>query len=154
RPLASRATPLLDSHPRARHRCSVAGAPARPHMHVLFVIDPLPSLKAYKDSSVAMMRALTARGHTLSVALQGDLYIDGAVVKAQSQPLRFVEGVHLHQPNWWVGGALTDAPLSGFDAVLMRKDPPFDMEYFYSTHLLEYAQKQGARVFNSGSALR
>lgn len=123
-------------------------------MHVLFVIDPLPSLKAYKDSSVAMMRALVARGHTLSVALQGDLYINEGVVKVQSQAISLVEGADLHQPGWWSDGALSDVPLAGFDAVLMRKDPPFDMEYLYSTHLLEIAQKQGAKVFNSGAAIR
>jgi len=123
-------------------------------MHVLFVIDPLPSLKAYKDSSVAMMRALTARGHTLSVALQGDLYIEGGVVKAQNRAIQLVENADLQQSHWWTEGAQDDGPLNGFDAVLMRKDPPFDMEYFYSTHLFEYAQRQGARVFNSGNAIR
>lgn len=123
-------------------------------MHVLFVIDPLPSLKAYKDSSVAMMRALVARGHSLSVALQGDLYIDEGVVKVQSLAIELVEGADLHQPGWWREGAHSDVPLAAFGAVLMRKDPPFDMEYLYSTHLLEIAEKQGARVFNSGNAIR
>ncbi|WP_397473283.1 glutathione synthase [Pusillimonas sp.] len=123
-------------------------------MHVLFVIDPLPSLKAYKDSSVAMMRALAAKEHTLSVALQGDLYIDDGVVKVQSQAIDLVKGADLHQSGWWRDGAHSDVPLTAFDAVLMRKDPPFDMEYLYSTHLLEFAQKQGARVFNSGAAIR
>ncbi|WP_017522572.1 glutathione synthase [Pusillimonas noertemannii] len=123
-------------------------------MHVLFVIDPLPSLKAYKDSSVAMMRALAARGHTLSVALQGDLYIDAGVVKVQCQAIQLVDGADLHQPGWWREGARADVPMNGFDAVLMRKDPPFDMEYLYSTHLLEFAQKQGAKVFNTGAAIR
>lgn len=123
-------------------------------MHVLFVIDPLPSLKAYKDSSVAMMRALVARGHTISVALQGELYIDEGVVKVQSQAIELVQDADLHQTGWWRNSASADGPINGFDAVIMRKDPPFDMEYFYSTHLLEYAQKQGARVFNSGAAIR
>ena len=139
-------------------------------MHVLFIIDPLPLLKAYKDSSVAMMRALAARGHTLSVTLQGDLYIDEGIVKARTTAIELVEGADLHDHDWWkargphapssaapsgaADGAATDVPLSHFDAVLMRKDPPFDMEYVYSTHLLEYAQAQGARVFNSGAAIR
>jgi len=123
-------------------------------MHVLFVIDPLPSLKAYKDSSVAMMRALAAKGHTLSVALQGDLYIDEGVVKVQCQAIELAQNADLHQPGWWHDGAPADVPLNSFDAVLMRKDPPFDMEYLYSTHLLEFAQKQGAKVFNTGAAIR
>ncbi|WP_144633365.1 glutathione synthase [Bordetella genomosp. 13] len=124
-------------------------------MHVLFVIDPLPLLKAYKDSSVAMMRALVARGHTLSVALQGDLYIDEGIVNARATAIELVEGADLHEHSWWKDAApAQDQPLSAFDAVVMRKDPPFDMEYVYSTHLLEYAQAQGARVFNSGAAIR
>ncbi|AZY48801.1 glutathione synthase [Bordetella avium] len=124
-------------------------------MHVLFIIDPLPQLKAYKDSSVAMMRALVARGHTLSVALQGDLYIDAGTVAAHSQPIELLAGADLHEQGWWRdNGPAEDVPLSAFGAVLMRKDPPFDMEYVYSTHLLEYAQAQGAKVFNAGSAIR
>jgi len=124
-------------------------------MHVLFVIDPLPRLKAYKDSSVAMMRALVARGHTLSVALQGDLFIDAGVVLARSTAIELIEGADLHGHDWWRdSGEARDVPLSQFGAVLMRKDPPFDMEYVYSTHMLEYAQAQGAKVFNDAAAIR
>ena len=124
-------------------------------MHILFIIDPLPSLKAYKDSSVAMMRALVARGHRISVALQGDLYIDEGVVMADSSAIDLVEGADLHGKDWWVAqGVKAENALTRFDAVVMRKDPPFDMEYVYSTHLLEFAQQQGAKVFNSGGAIR
>lgn len=123
-------------------------------MHVLFIIDPLPSLKAYKDSSVAMMRALEARGHRLSVAYQPDLYIDEGTVKAVSQPIELT-GADLHGASWWRNtGDAPETALAAFDAVVMRKDPPFDMEYVYATHLLEYAEGQGARVFNSGAAIR
>ncbi|OZI30047.1 glutathione synthase [Bordetella genomosp. 10] len=124
-------------------------------MHVLFVIDPLPLLKAYKDSSVAMMRALVKRGHRLSVALQGDLYIDGGKVSVRATPISLRADADFHGHDWWQDdGAPADQPLAAFDAVLMRKDPPFDMEYVYSTHLLEYAEAQGARVFNHGAAIR
>ena len=124
-------------------------------MHVLFIIDALPSLKAYKDSSVAMMRALVARGHRLSVAYQPDLYIDEGAVKALAQAIELVAGADLHGASWWRDvGSATEALLADFDAVIMRKDPPFDMEYVYATHLLEYAEAQGARVFNSGAAIR
>lgn len=124
-------------------------------MHVLFVIDPLLSLKAYKDSSVAMMRALQARGHTLSVALLGDLYIDEGTVKAATTAIDLPAAADLHGHAWWnERGSRTESPLASFDAVVMRKDPPFDMEYVYATHLLEYAEAQGARVFNSGAAIR
>ncbi|HLR77817.1 MAG TPA: glutathione synthase [Burkholderiaceae bacterium] len=124
-------------------------------MHVLFVIDPLPGLQAYKDSSVAMMRSLVARGHTLSVTLQSDLYIDQGVVKTVATGIDLVEGADLHGAHWWSQRTEPDdLPLQHFDAVLMRKDPPFDMEYFYATHLVEYAAAQGAKVFNSGASLR
>lgn len=124
-------------------------------MHVLFVLDPLPSLNAYKDSSVAMMRALVARGHTLSVALQGDVFIEGGQVNARAIPIGLISGADLHQHHWWQElGTAVDTPLQTFSAVIMRKDPPFDMEYVYITHMFDYAQAQGARVFNSGMAIR
>jgi len=124
-------------------------------MHVLFIIDPLPQLKAYKDSSVAMMRALAARGHTLAVAMQGDLYVRDGQVLASATRIRLRGDADLHGHDWWaVEGPEDDVPLSDFGAVLMRKDPPFDMEYVYATHLLEYAQARGARVFNGGAAIR
>ena len=123
-------------------------------MHVLFVLDPLPLLKAYKDSSVAMMRALVARGHTLSVAMQGDLYIEEGAVRAVATPIELVDGADLHGHDWWREAEARDVRLADLGAVVMRKDPPFDMEYVYSTHLLEYAQQQGAKVFNTGAAIR
>ena len=124
-------------------------------MHVLFVIDPLPGLQAYKDTSVAMMRALVARGHSLSVTQQSDLYIDQGVVKTLATGIDLVADANLHESGWWVERSKqADYPLQHFDAVLMRKDPPFDMEYFYATHLVEYAAAQGARIFNSGLSLR
>ncbi|NLY26641.1 MAG: glutathione synthase [Alcaligenaceae bacterium] len=124
-------------------------------MHVLFIIDPLPSLKAYKDSSVAMMQALVARGHVITVAYQPDLFIEQGVVRARVHGIDLVPGANLHGHAWWqYRDQPREAMLNEFDAVIMRKDPPFDMEYVYATHLLEYAQAQGARVFNSGAAIR
>jgi len=124
-------------------------------MHVLFIVDPLPGLKAYKDTSVAMMRALTARGHTLSVALQADLYISHGAAGARTTDIALVPDADLHTPDWWrAASSVEDHLLTDFDAVVMRKDPPFDMEYVYATHLLDYAQAQGARVFNVGAAIR
>lgn len=123
-------------------------------MHILFIIDPLPGLKAYKDSSVAMMRALVARGHTLSVTYMPRLFIDAGTVRAECLPIRLVQYADLKGQDWWEEDTWQEQPLSGFDAVIMRKDPPFDMEYVYASHLLDFAQAQGARVFNTGSAIR
>lgn len=123
-------------------------------MHVLFILDPLPSLKAHKDTSVAMMRALSARGHTLSVTLMGDLYVRDGEVRCAHIPITLNEGADLSGQAWWSESAEQDSDLSSFSAVLMRKDPPFDMEYVYATHLLERAEAAGARVFNGGAAIR
>lgn len=124
-------------------------------MHVLFVIDPLEGLKAYKDSSVAMMRALVARGHSISVVHQGDLFIDAGVVKASARSIALRPHGDLHGHVWWdYTSDFEDHDLTQYACVLMRKDPPFDMEYVYSTHLLEYAQALGAKVFNHGAAIR
>lgn len=124
-------------------------------MHVLFVLDPLPDLNAYKDSSVAMMQALVARGHRFSVALQGNVFIENGQVLARATPINLVSGADFHARSWWTeSGGPADTPLQAFSAVLMRKDPPFDMEYVYTTHMFDYAQAQGARIFNSGAAIR
>ena len=124
-------------------------------MHVLFVLDPLPALNAYKDSSVAMMQALVARGHSISVSLQGDVFIESGQVFARAQSIGLVAGADLHGHHWWIeNGSAVETPLQEFSAVLMRKDPPFDMEYVYSTHMFDYAQALGARIFNSGAAIR
>lgn len=127
----------------------------RVFMHVLFIIDPLPGLQAYKDTSVAMMRALLARGHAISVAQQSDLYVDEGRVKITTVPIGIASDADLRGPLWWQElGEPLDTSLDAFDATLMRKDPPFDMEYLYATHLLEDAQAQGAKVFNTGAAIR
>ncbi|WP_322994819.1 glutathione synthase [Castellaniella sp.] len=124
-------------------------------MHVLFVIDPLPGLKAWKDSSVAIMRSLAARGHRFSCATMADLYIDQGRVRVAAVAVQLCADPDWHGHDWWrQPDPATESDLADFDAVLMRKDPPFDMEYVYATHLFDYAQAQGARVFNTGSAIR
>jgi glutathione synthase len=124
-------------------------------MHVLFIIDPIGSLKAYKDSSVAMMFALVAHSHSVSVCNSRDLYIEQGHVRCRGQSINVHPNADLYSQHWF---DLLDEPreltLSAYDAVIMRKDPPFDMEYVYTTHLLDVAEQQGARVFNRGVAIR
>ncbi|WP_028358127.1 glutathione synthase [Brackiella oedipodis] len=124
-------------------------------MHILFIIDPLPKLSAYKDTSVAMMQALQARDCKISVCLQSDLFVQMGTVYATTQQISIVPQADLHTTQWWQyeSEPQTQA-LKDFSAVVMRKDPPFDMEYLYATHMLERAEHQGARVFNSGRAIR
>jgi glutathione synthase len=117
-------------------------------MKLLFILDPLASLKSYKDTSIAIMRAAQARGHTLYVSEQHDWHLQRDTVHVDAQPFAFVDHDH-----WQTGDKTTQVP-SGFDAVLMRKDPPFDNEYLYSTYLLELAQQQGARIINDPASIR
>ena len=126
--------------------------PAPTRMDFAFVLDPLPLLKAYKDSSIAMMRALAARGHASSRSSSATSSGATAATRARAcAPLELRADDH----DWYRGGRRRRiAPLATFDAVLMRKDPPFDMEYVYSTYLLEAAEREGARVFNRPRAIR
>ncbi len=124
-------------------------------MNLLFVADPLESFKIQKDTTFAMMRQAQARGHRLYACEPKDIsWQRGAPVTARVRDITLTG----HPLAWFsarqqkpdeYGQALKD-----FDAVLMRKDPPFDAEFFYATHLLEQAEREGARVFNRPRALR
>ena len=120
-------------------------------MKLLFITDPLESFKIYKDTTFAMMREAQRRGHTLAVCLPQDLaWQRGSQVTARVRDIVLTGD----STNWFQAQPLRSAALTAFDAVLMRKDPPFDSEYFYATHLLEQAEREGARVFNKPRALR
>lgn len=124
-------------------------------MHILFIIDPLEELAAYKDTSVSMMRALIGRGHEISVCEMSDIFVREGVVLTQSLALDIPQGADLHSKEWWQPkGPVAEHALKDFSAVIMRTDPPFDLEYMYATHLLDQAQAQGAMVFNRGNAIR
>ena len=124
-------------------------------MNILFIADPLESFKTYKDSTFAMMREAQRRGHQLMACEPKDLmWQRGGRVTAYVRDITLTGDAD----DWFV--AAQQAPderpqaLAEVDAVLMRKDPPFDSEYFYATHLLSQAQREGARVFNDPAALR
>ncbi len=119
-------------------------------MEFAFILDPLDALKAYKDTSVAMMRSLQARGARLFALEQADLFWTAASTQARVTPITLNADDH----DWYTPGEPSVRPLKAFDAVLMRKDPPFDMEYVYSTYLLEIAEKEGALVLNRPRAVR
>ncbi len=119
-------------------------------MEFAFVVDPPDSLKAYKDSSVAMMRAAQARGHALFAIEQPAIFWDNGVTRARVAPLE----VGPDDDAWYRAGDPITRRLQSFSAVLMRKDPPFDMEYVYSTYLLEAAEAEGTRVYNRPRAVR
>src|SRR4051812_27785742 len=119
-------------------------------MKLAFVVDPLDELKIYKDTTYAIMREAAQRGHELYATLQEGLAWRGGVVTAIAARIHLT-GEHA---AWYRSDAPAEAPLTTFDAVLMRKDPPVDMEYVYSTYLLELAEAQGARIVNRPRAIR
>ena len=120
-------------------------------MNILFIVDPLPSFKIKKDTSFALMREAQKRGYQVTACEVPHIqWHRGECVNAQ------VEDLHLtgDATNWYEVTASRQAWLKDFDAIIMRKDPPFDSEYFYATHLLSQAEREGAKVFNKASALR
>ena len=120
-------------------------------MHLLFVADPLESFQTYKDTTFAMMREAQRRGHSLSACEPRQLvWQRGGVMQGQTRRIRLTG----HASDWFTTEATEVRALHAFDAIVMRKDPPFDSEYFYATHLLEQAEREGARVFNRPRALR
>ena len=120
-------------------------------MDLLFVIDPLDTFKIYKETTFAMMREAQRRGHTVwTCELTGLLWRSGQPVQALSQQIRLTG----ETVSWYEVVATSTRALREFDRVLMRKDPPFDNEFFYATHLLGQAEREGARVFNRPAALR
>ncbi|MEG0921851.1 MAG: glutathione synthase [Comamonas sp.] len=120
-------------------------------MNILFVADPLESFKIYKDSTFAMMRSAQARGHRISACLPEDIHwISGEKVTARVRDILLTG----NETTWFDETQVRRAVLADFDAIIMRKDPPFDSEYFYSTHLLGQAEREGAKVFNKPAALR
>ncbi|MGE5452497.1 MAG: glutathione synthase [Acidobacteriota bacterium] len=120
-------------------------------MKLLFVADPLHTFKTYKDSTFAMMREAAGRGHELwACEPQEIIWQRGSEVQARARRITLTGDEH----DWFEEQEVAPRALAGFDAVLMRKDPPFDAEYLYTTHLLTQAEREGAQVFNKPQALR
>ena len=119
-------------------------------MKIAFLADPLAGFKIYKDSTFAMMREAARRGHEVYAFEQSDMALDEGLVTADIARITLTGELE----DWFRAAPKEAARLSAFDAVVQRKDPPFDMEYVYGTYLLELAEKQGAKVFNKPSAIR
>ncbi len=119
-------------------------------MRIGIVLDPLDSLKIYKDSTFAMMAEAASRGHELHVAMQEGLMWKNGWVCAEMSRLHLTGADDV----WYRLEATREERLCDLDCVLNRKDPPFDIEYITSTWMLEHAARQGARVFNEPGAVR
>ena len=123
-------------------------------MHILFIADPMAGFKTYKDTTYAMMREMAKRGWQLSHTLSSDISVSGGIVHAQASTFDFIGAKDDHDHAWFDAQEKTPIALRDYDAVIMRTDPPFDMQYLYATHFLTLAAKQGAKVYNSGQSMR
>jgi glutathione synthase len=119
-------------------------------MKIAFLADPLNTFKTYKDSTYAMMVEAVKRGHTIYAFEQKDMALESGIVTANVVRVSLTGD----DKDWYRASTPAAMFLSEFDAILLRKDPPFDMEYIYTTYLLELAETQGARVFNKPQAIR
>lgn len=119
-------------------------------MKIAFLTDPLSQFKTYKDTTYAMMAEADKRGHTVYAFGPEDMALESGEVVANVQKIILTGDT----VDWYRAEAAEAVRLSEFDAVLQRKDPPFDMEYIYATYLLELAEQRGARVFNKPAAIR
>jgi len=118
-------------------------------MKLLFILDPYASLNITKDTSVAMMREATKRGHEIYVCQQHGVFLRNQTVNIKTQRFEFSDN-----ENWYNLAEEKETRPKDFNAILMRKDPPFDNEYLYSTYLLELATEQGGTVINNPAAVR
>ncbi|MBC7781801.1 MAG: glutathione synthase [Proteobacteria bacterium] len=119
-------------------------------MNLLVIADPLATFKTYKDSTYAMMREADRRGHRLFALEPEHLLLRDTRVLGMASAVTLKDDSH----DWFDAAPRAPVPLAEFDLVLMRKDPPFDNEYLYSTHLLDLAERQGALVVNRPQAIR
>ena len=119
-------------------------------VRLVVVMDPIESINPVKDSTLAILLAAQARGWELHYAELGDLWLRDGVAWGRLAPLEVRDDTH----SWFVRGARVPARLGDYDVILMRKDPPFDMEYIYSTYILDRAKLQGALVCNDPRGLR
>jgi glutathione synthase len=119
-------------------------------MRLAIILDPLEHIKTYKDSTFAVMREAAGRGHALFVMEQQEVWLEAGCVVCRARQLDLIDDAL----RWYSVEEPVVLPLTEFDAVLMRKDPPFDMEYVFSTYLLELAEEQGARILNKPASIR
>lgn len=119
-------------------------------IRLVVVMDPIDSIKPAKDTTLAMLLAAQKRGWELWYAEQRDLWLRDGVAFGRLRPVRVRDDVQ----DWFELGETQITKLSAFDAVLMRKDPPFDMEYIYTTYILERAELEGTLIVNRPQGLR
>lgn len=120
-------------------------------MKLAILMDPLNTLVAYKDSTVAMIKAAQVMGWSCAYFTLNDLFCQKAQAHANMTAISVQD---VNAANWAQTTPLGVLPLSEFDILLMRKDPPFDMEYIYATYALDLAEREGVLVANKPQSLR
>jgi glutathione synthase len=115
------------------------------------IMDPIEKINPKKDTTLGMIVSALKLGWQVSYILQGNIYSTDGVVRHISQP---IVNASFDPTHWYSLGAITDTPLTELDAIIMRVDPPFDMEYVYTTYMLEVAEKEGLLVINRPQSLR
>lgn len=120
-------------------------------MKLAVLMDPLHRLKPYKDTSIAMISSAKALGWSCVYFTQEELFCSEGKAYARVHDITIGD---VHSEHWTETKDLGEMPLSDFDIILMRKDPPFDMEYIYSTYALELAERDGVLVANKPQSLR
>lgn len=123
-------------------------------MRVLVVMDPIENINLKKDSTIAMLWAASRRGHTLGYALQADLFIEHGKAFGNIAPLSVFEDYADKNGHYYELGEKRKESLADYDVVLMRKDPPFDLNFIYTTYILEQAEREGAWIINKPQSLR
>lgn len=134
---------------RMSENCSL-GYDAQMNISLCVVMDPIDSINIKKDSTFAMLLEAQSRGWDVWYAEQQDLYLTGETTHCQVKRLSVTDDAE----SWFTFHETKICPLAQMNVILMRKDPPFDMEYIYTTYLLEKAEKNGSIVVNRPSALR
>lgn len=115
-----------------------------------FVMDPIERIHYYKDTTLALMYAAQERGHSLYYLEQSDLSIKQGRAMGRMAPI----SIRMDENQWFERGNYSDSPLAELDIIVMRKDPPFDSEFIYSTYILEKAELEGVLVANKPQSLR
>ena len=121
-----------------------------PGLKLGVVMDPIGAITPKKDSSLAMLLEASRRNADMVYFEQGDIYLQAGEARGRGRPLT----VRDTPSDWYELGERRDLALGDLDVILMRKDPPFDMEYIYSTYILQRAADAGAQVVNAPGALR
>ena len=119
-------------------------------LNFLIVMDDIHTINYKKDTTLAMLWAISERGHTAHYCQIQDLWLDQGKLQIDSQPVKTFK----NPEHFFDLGEKVSQPASAFDVILMRKDPPFDMKFLYSLYLLEYAQREGVLVVNNPQSVR